>query len=171
MDAPTKGSINADLVTPYQRISGIIVTRNRSLSELLNDGTTAIIEFSKAFVSRLAAPGEIVSYTAAPVYLRKSSVLFAVFAAPEKSIPERNVYSMFRKLQYRVTFNVRNFEVSGTIESIGKVEFPALLGPGESFICVNRARAVMVGSQVTFEGEEILANKAHIDLISGVKID
>ena len=171
MDQPTKGTINADLVTPYQRISGVIVTRNRLLSELLNDSTTAIIELSKAFVSCLAAPGDIVSYTTAPIYLRKSSVLLAVLAAPEKSISERNVYSMFRKLQYRATLNVRNFEVSGTIESIGKIEFPALLAPGESFICVNRARAVMVGSQVTFEGEEILANKANIDLVSAVKVD
>jgi hypothetical protein len=171
MDQPTKATINADLVTPYQRISGTIVTRSRSLSELLSDSSTSVIELSKAFVSRLAAPGEIVSYTAAPVYLRKSSVLLAVFAAPEKTIAERNTYSMFRKLQYRVTLNVRNFEVSGMIESIGKVEFPALLASGESFICVNRARAVMVGSQVMFEGEEILANKAHIDLISAVKID
>jgi hypothetical protein len=171
MDQPTKGTINADLVTSFQRVSGIIVSRNRGLSELLNDSTTAIIELSKAFVSRLAAPGEIVSYTTAPIYLRKSSILLVALAAPEKPINERNVYSMFRTLQYRATLNVRNFEVTGIIESIGKIEFPALLAPGESFICVHRARAVMVGSQVTFEGEEILVNKTHIDLVSAVKVD
>ena len=140
MELPIKGTINADLITLYQRISGIVVTRNRSLSELLNDSTTSVIELSKAFVSRLAAPGEIVSFTTAPVYLRKSSVLLAVLAEQEKAITERNVYSMFRTLQYRATLNVRNFEVCGMIESIGKVEFPTLMASGESFIRINRGR-------------------------------
>jgi hypothetical protein len=164
-------TINVDLVTPYQRVSGAIVTRSRLISELLNDSTTSIIELSKAFASRLAQPGEIVSYTNAPIYVRKSSILFAVLAAPEKPITERNVYSMFHMLQYQATLHVRNFEVTGTIESIGKLEVPGLLAHGDSFVMVNRARAKFVGSPVIFEGEHILANKAHIDLISAVKLE
>jgi hypothetical protein len=164
-------TINVDLVTPYQRISGAIVTRSRLMSELLNDNTTSIIELSKAFVSRLAQPGEIVSYTSAPIFVRKSSILFAVLATPEKPITERNVYNLFRMLQYQATLHVRNFELTGTIESIGKIEFPTLMAHGDSFVAVNRARAAFVGSPVIFEGEQILANKAHIDLISAVKLE
>jgi hypothetical protein len=164
-------SINVDLITPYQRISGAIVTRTRLLSELLNDSSLSVIELSKAFVSRLAQPGEIVSYTGAPIFVRKSSILFAVLAAPEKPITERTVYSMFRMLQYQATLHLRNFEVTGTIESIGKTDLPGLLAHSESFMVVNRARAALVGSPVTFEGELMLANKAHIDLISAVKLE
>lgn len=171
MDLPARGSISVDLVTAYQRISGVVVTRSRLLSELLNDSTTSVLELSKAFVSRLAQPGEIVSLTDGPIFVRKSSILFGVLAVPEKPLTERNVYSMFRMQQYRAILQLRNFELTGTIESIGKLEFPTLLTPTESFVCINHARAVLEGSSVAFEGEQILANKMHIDLVSTVKVE
>ncbi len=171
MELAARGSISVDLITAYQRISGVIVTRSRLLSELLNDSTTSVLELSKAFVSRLAQPGEIVSFTGGPIFVRKSSILFGVLAIPEKPINERNVYSLFRVQQYRATLQVRNFELTGTIESMGKLEFPTLLTPAESFVCISRARAAMVGSSVAFEGEQILTNKTHIDLISTVKLE
>jgi hypothetical protein len=171
MELSNRGSINVDLITPYQRISGVIVTRSRLLSELLNDSTTSILELSKAFISRLAQPSEIVSIASGPIFVRKSSLLFGVLAVPEKPINERNVYSMFHMQQYRAILQVRNFELTGTIESIGKLESPSLLTLTESFVCVNHARAAVVGSPVTFEGEQILVNKTHIDLISTVKLE
>lgn len=172
MDYGARPPLNVDLFTANHRISGVINSRNRTLFELLNDGTTSLLELSKAFISRLTSPGDIVSSSSSPVLIRKNTLLFAALPVPEKAITERNLYSMYNKHLYHLLVTAGDFEVTGVVETLGKADHNTLLTQSGDFIALNKATAVLVaGEPVTFEGEIILVNKAQIGLLTVVQTE
>jgi hypothetical protein len=170
MDVSGRLYLNVELFTAYHRISGVINTRNRLLMELLNDNTASLLELSKAFVSRLWAPGEIVASSSDIVVLRKNRILLCILTVPDKPLTERDVYSLFDKHHYKVVATIGNFEVTGLLETLARSDLAGLMAVAEGFMRIRKGQAMLTSAQpVVFEGEEIYVNRAHIDLLSTVK--
>ncbi len=159
-----KSYLTADFFTHSYRISGQVNTGNKRLSEMLNEGLTSYLELSKAFVSRINRPSEIIA-THAVSALRKDGILFVVLAAPEQRTTGRTTYRFAPRRRYDVFLTVPSFEIEGYLEMAGKVDLKTVLVMQGAFLSLSESEARLSSlAEISFNGEEILINRSWIEL-------
>lgn len=153
-----------DFFTHSYRVSGSVDVRHRKLTDQLEDHTTAFLQLEDAYISNIEHPADIVASHASSV-LRKDKITAAVVAREEDGLPRKYTYGSYLGAYLpQVFLVVPSFEVQGVLRLSGKQDLRAVLtGTGRFIPILDGQMSSSVRPDVSFAGEVILVNKAHVE--------
>lgn len=162
MNSRQPGSpVKFDFFTTTHRITGEVQTGPKPLSDLLNDKSQSYLLVYKVYVSRLSEPATIGAH--APVaYLSKENLGFVI--APWNEVRSAGA-SHLTTQEYEALITLPGFEVRGRFAGRRRLDVRSFsLTTLDSFVALREATAQMLTtSEVTFSGEAILINRAHLE--------
>jgi len=148
------------------RIVGGLRLGGQRLTDVLNDDLTSSVELEDVGVSRLPTPGELAA-THRSALLDKKRVLFAITGASTVGESERRLYKHVDTVGWDVFVTMPSFELEGKfhVRATSNLKTMLLTWTGQ-FIPLTDARALFtLLPRVTFSGEVIIVNRAHIEVI------
>ena len=162
--------ITADFFTNTHRFSASVNVRNRRLTGVLNDRITDYLEITDVYVSRINKPGEILG-TYKFASLVKEHITFIVVASKSDSFQEHKYNSFVGRTTEDIFLSVASFEISGTLEIVGKFDLKSILATGTTtFMPVIQAKAINAHSpDINFAGAAIFVNKDAVEFFSIIK--
>ena len=157
--------LTADIFCDSHRISTQLALRDRVLSDVLGDTSTAYLELDIAYVSRIDHPGEILADYALSI-VRKDRLTFIVVATGLELAVKQSTAAYGHRRQWPVFVTVPGFEITGQIEAPANIDLRSLMAIGvDRFVPVFKAMATLSMNQaIQFSGELILINKTAIEV-------
>ena len=169
-DAPsiTNRVMQADFYTSTYRIVGKVLVTNTGIVGLLNDTNNSFLEVLDARLARVHMPSKLVSHY--EVLRLVKSQLFAVAVARREDLgPQALVRGGYdRVTEYPVNFTSSVYELSGTLEWAGRLDFSAVMVTGSrDFVPVYAAAmsAILIPT-LKAESPAILFNRRHVDMLA-----
>lgn len=158
--------IPVDFFSHGHRVSTQVNVYGWPLAAQLNDRRSEWFDLEIAYVSRLEHLGEIISDFPLST-LRKSEIAFALLATQTEGAVKKTPPSGFTRYQYRAMVGVPSFEISGKIETTGKLDLHTLLVVGsERFFPLHKPIATMsTDPKVRLTGELALINMEMVEFI------
>lgn len=155
-----------DFFTHQYRIGGSIWMAGQRLTDLLNDKRSSSLEVRNVQVARVITPKEVVAAYASAV-VEKERIVFAVIRAEAAEVKQSRFYKHVVTEQWDIFLTVPFFELSGKLHVRGKGDLQTMVKDWTSqFVPITQARAVFtLYPEVSFDGEVIVVNKAHIEVI------
>ena len=142
MTQPIPGRfIPAEFLTAHHYIFGQLKVTQSGLMGMMSDITSSYLEMNEASLALIHKPDEVVSY--APVLnIVRAQVVVVCLGKRDYLGLQGVVRSGFQRPQpYSVQATTASYDVRGTIERAGRLEFPALMSEGtNAFILVFDAR-------------------------------
>jgi hypothetical protein len=169
-DAPsaTHRVLPVDFYTTSYRIVGKVMIANTGIVGQLNDTTTSFIEILDARLARVHMPSKLVSHYEV-VRLVKSQIFAAAFARREDLGPQALVRGGYERLtEYPVNITSAVYELQGTLEWAGRLDFSALMSIGDrDFVPIyaTSLSAILIPT-LTAESPAVLFNRRQVDLLA-----
>jgi len=160
--------LQVDFFTHAHRLSTQVNVYLRPLADQLNDPRQSWIQLESAYISRIERPGEIIADYALST-LRKEHLLFAMIAGSTEGAVKKiaRTTSFYTRWLHQAWIAIQSFEVTGYIESTGKLDLHALLVTAtDRFMPVLKATSTISLIPTTkFQAELVLVNKDAIDVL------
>jgi hypothetical protein len=155
-----------EFFTHQHYIVGAVRLGGLRLTDVLNDDMTSLVELKRLKMRRHLTPGEVVASYASAL-LDKRGILFAIGGTESGEATERRFFRHVDTIEWEVFVTVPFFELRGKfhVRGTGDLKTKLLAWTGQ-FIPLTEAEAVFtLYPEVTFAGEVIIVNRAHIELI------
>jgi hypothetical protein len=155
-----------EFFTHQYRVTGTTWMGGQRLTDLLNDKRTSTLDLTQVEIRRVIAPRQVVAAYRSAV-LDKQRIVFALIAGEGADGKASRFYKHVEKVEWDVFVTVPFFELSGKLHVRGKGDLLTMVMDWTGqFIPITEARAVFtIYPEVTFEGEVIVFNKAHMEVI------
>jgi hypothetical protein len=158
----------ADFYTTSYRIVGKVMIANTGIVGLLNDSTNSLIEILDARLARVHMPSKLVSHYEV-VRLVKSQIFAVALARREDLGPQALVRGGYERLtEYPVNITSAVYELQGTLEWAGRLDFSTLIAEGKrDFVPIygTTLSAILIPA-LTAESPAALFNRRQVDLLA-----
>jgi hypothetical protein len=169
-DSPsiTHRVISADFYTPSYRIVGKVMAPNTGLMGLINDPTNSFMEILDARLARAHMPSKLVDHYEV-IRVVKAQVFAVAMARREDMGPQaltRGGYVRLNEYQVRITTPV--YELMGTLEWAGRLEFSAIMVEGSrDFVPIysTTLTAILIPA-LQVESPAMLFNRRQVDILA-----
>lgn len=164
-------SIPVDFLTTNHYILGQVKVGNMGMIGLLSDVNTRSIEVSDANITRIVKPDKVLDYVQV-LWLVKQQILCVCLSKREYAGSVSLARAGYTRLQpVSVKIFTPVYEIQGTIEWSGRLEFASLMAEGTtSYISVYEAviTATLFPS-LRIETPVLLLNRSYLDAMSMLK--
>ncbi|MCU0485697.1 MAG: hypothetical protein MUC85_06250 [Anaerolineales bacterium] len=172
MVAPTLNrSVPADFLTTNHYILGQVKVGNMGMIGLLSDITTRSIEVSDANITRIVKPDKVLDY-AQVLWLVKQQIICVCLSKREYAGSVSMARAGYTRLQ-PVTVRILSpvYEIQGTIEWSGRLEFASLMSEGTTnYISVYEAViTATLFPALHIETPVLLFNRSYMDALHILK--
>lgn len=160
-------TIVANFFSPSYRIVGRVDVYTSGLLGLLNDPTTAFLKVEEASMARLNEPKRLADRVA-QVRMVKRGLVAVALGRREDVGPESVARGGFgRNTQHQIRAITADYELEGTLEWSGRLDFTVMLTEGGEFIPLYdvKFRAVQF-SDLYLEAPAVLFNRRKVDIIN-----
>ncbi len=161
-------NVTANLFTTSYRIVGRVeVSNSTGMSGALNDTTTAFLKVEEANLARLHEPKKLAD-RAAQARLVKRGLVVVGLSRREDVGPEGVARGGYRSItSHQVRIITADFEIEGTLEWSGRLDFKILLTEGADFIPLYDAkfRAIQF-PDLSLETPALFFNRRKVDIIT-----
>jgi hypothetical protein len=158
--------IPVDFFGHGHRISTQINVYGWPLAAQLNDKRSQWFDLEIAYISRIEHLGEIISDYPTSI-LRKDDIAFALVAGKSDGVIKKPPAGAFGRFHYPALIGVPSFELSGFLESTGKLDLHTLFAVGaERFFPLFRPSITLsTDPKVRLTGEMVLVNMEKVEFI------
>ncbi|MDF1514033.1 MAG: hypothetical protein P1S60_09505 [Anaerolineae bacterium] len=117
MQRPNQFQIVADFFSQGYRVSGMFMSSNRTLSDVVHDITTNFIRLQDAYISAITDPATISAYYHSTL-LNKACLDFILTIEQKDGLRRDQLFSMGNQFTYQVFLTIPFFQLMGTIHSL-----------------------------------------------------
>ena len=159
--------IVANFFTPSYRIVGRVEVFTSGLVGLLNDPTTAFLKIEEASMARLNEPKRLADRVA-QVRMVKRGLVAVALGRREDVGPESVARGGFgRNTPHQIRAITADYELEGTLEWSGRLDFTIMLTEGGEFIPLYdvKFRAIQF-ADLYLEAPAVLFNRRKVDMIN-----
>jgi hypothetical protein len=166
MALPTTGRlIPADFLTTHHYIFGQLKVIQSGLMGMLSDTTSSYLEMTEASMALIYKPDKVINY-APQIYLVRSQVVVVGLNKREYLGLQGVMRSGYQRLfPYPVQITTPSYDITGTLEWSGRLEFSALMSEGtNAFLMIYDARlSAPLFPALHLEAPVMLLNRNFLD--------
>jgi hypothetical protein len=166
MAFPTSGRlIPAEFLTPHHYIFGQLKVTQSGLMGMLSDVNTSCLEMDDASMALIYKPDKVVNYTPL-LYLVRSLVVAVVLNRRDFLGVQGVMRSGYQRLlPYSVQITASSYDITGTVEWTGRLEFPALIteGTNDFLMIYDAALTAPLFPALRLEAPVILLNRKFLE--------
>ncbi len=160
--------LSADILTSSYRVVGKIMVTSNGAIGMLNDATRSAIEVHDARLARVHMPTKLVDHFELTRMMKNH--IFAVCMARREDLgPQALVRGGYTSVvEYPIRLTTQMFEIEGTMELPGRLDFTALMTEGtREFIPIfNATLTAVLLPNLKIESGGMLINRRQVDLIA-----
>jgi len=153
----------ADFFSQGYRVSGMFISDNRTLSDVVYDLTTNFIRLRDAYISPITEPAEISAYYRTTL-LNKSSLDFVITIDQKDGLRRDQRYTM-GQFTFNIFLTVPFFQITGTLHSLSRTFNPrSYLGSaaGTFITLINVTATCTFNPSVQYKGGAALVSRDNI---------
>lgn len=172
MQRPNQIQTVADFFSQGYRVSGMFLSDNRTLPDVIHDITTDYIRLQDAYLSPITDPAKIDAYYHTTL-LNKSSLNFMV-TIDQKDGLRRDQRFNLGQYKFRIFLTVPFFQITGILYSLNRVFSPrSFLGSdaGPFITLLNITATCTFDPDVQYQGGAALVSRNHIGFFGEQVID
>lgn len=164
-------NIPAEFITSNHYIFGQIKVANTGLMGQLSDTTSSHLEINDASIARIVKQEKIINY-ASVLWVVKAQLVAVSLQKPDyvgSAVLVRGGYVRYASYPIQVTTPV--YEITGTLEWIGRFDFSVIMGDGTNafLILYDAAVSATLFPNFRLECPALLLNRRFIDTLVYVK--
>jgi hypothetical protein len=163
MQQPAQIQTVADFFSQGYRVSGMFVSDNRTLSDVVYDLTTNYIRLQDAYLSPITDPAKISAYYRTTI-LNKASLDF-VITIDQKDGLRRDQRFTLGQYKFKIFLTVPFFQITGTLHSLNRIFNPrSYLGSdaGSFITLINVTATCTFNPRVQYQGGAALVSRDNI---------
>ena len=164
MQKPNQFKIIADFFSQGYRVSGMFMSTNRTLSDVVYDVTTNFVRLQDAYISPITNPAKISAYYRTTL-LNKAGLDFVITLDQKDGLRRDQRFMMGGQFTFNIFLTVPFFQITGTLHSLNRVFNPrSYLGSDAgSFITLTDVTATCTfNPDVKYQGGAALVSRDKI---------
>lgn len=164
-------NIPADFLTANHYLLGQVKVSNTGMMGLLSDVNSRYVELNDANVARIVKPDKVIEY--APIlWLVKQQIMAVCLNKRDYAGSMSMIRAGYtRMVQYPVRVITPVYEIQGTLEWSGRLEFSALMSEGTTLyiIMYDAVITATLFPALRIETSTMLLNRNYLDALTVVK--
>jgi hypothetical protein len=163
MQRPNQIQTVADFFSQGYRVSGMFVSDNRTLSDVMYDITTNFVRLQDAYLSPITDPAKISAYYSTTL-LNKASLDFIITIDPKDGLRRDQRFTL-GQYQFSIFLTVPFFQITGILHSLTRAFNPrSYLGSdaGSFITLINVTATCTFNPSVQYKGGAALVSRDNI---------